>query len=240
MFGALPLLFAGVLAPQAIAASHAVPLDTLQLNGTAVLASSGHITLTTDLNQAGSAFIPTPYAFGPTGAFGVFFAYRARPSTTSPADGLAFVVQNTESGPAFLGFSGSGLGFFTETTVPAIGVTVDYFANAITGSAPGTLAIAAPAGIELAQTVPTPPVFGGQGVGGIRYVWVDYGNAANLMRVYYSSTPARPTTPTLQMTLPQDLSSLCGGQIYLGFSGGTGELDSIQSLERLAVDVVNH
>jgi hypothetical protein len=234
-------LFAGVLSLQAAPPPSTVPLTTLQLNGTAVLDSHGHINFTTTLNQAGSAFIPTPYTFGPTDEFGVFFVYQANLSTTSPpADGLAFIVQNTSSGPAYLGELGSGMGFFTGTTVPSIGVTFDYYGNAITGTPPGTLAIAQPQGVELVQTIPTLPVFGGGGTAGLRYAWIAYSNAANLMEVYYSNTSTRPATPTLQLTLPQDISSLCGGQIYIGFSAGTGSLDSIQSIGVVAVDVVNN
>jgi hypothetical protein len=91
----------------------------------------------------------------------------------------------------------------------------------------------------LAQTVPALSVFGGAGSAGIRYVWVVYSNAANVMSVYYSNTTTRPATPILEMTLPQDLSSLCGGQIYMGFSAGTGEFVSVQSIDYLAVDVVS-
>jgi hypothetical protein len=205
-----------------------------------VLNGEGHVSLTTNVgNQAGSAFVPTPYVFGPADSFVVFFAYHALTNTEPPADGLAFVVQNTTSGPSFLGLAGSGLGFFTESELPAIGVTFDYYANGYTGSPAGTLAIAATAGADLAQTVPSLSVFGGTGAAGIRYVWVVYSNATNLMKVYYSNTTTRPAAPTLEMTLPQDLSSLCGGQIYLGFSAGTGEFVSVQSIDYLAVDVVS-
>jgi hypothetical protein len=170
----------------------------------------------------------------------VFFVYQASPGTTSPpADGLSFIVQNLSS-PAYLGLTGSGLGFFTQSAIPAIGVTFDYFQNAITGTQPGTLAVAQPAGVELAQTIPALPVFGGGGTAGLRYVWVAYSNATNVMQVFYSNTSTRPAAPTLELTLPQDISSLCGGQIYLGFGAGTGSLDSIQSIGFLAVVVVNH
>jgi hypothetical protein len=127
-----------------MASAHTIPLDTLQLNGTAAVNTAGHITLTTHLYSAGSAFVPAPYTFGPS-------------TTSQPADGLAFIVQNTGAGPAYLGFNGSGLGFF---------------GNGITGSSPGTLAIAAPVGLELAQTIPSLAVFGGSGPAGPRYVWV--------------------------------------------------------------------
>jgi hypothetical protein len=233
-------LFAGAFFLQAAPPSPTIPLNTLQLNGAAALTSLGHITLTANLNEAGSAFIPTPYTFGPTDEFGVFFVYQASASPASPpADGMAFIVENLSS-PAYVGQSGSGLGFFTQTAIPAIGVTFDYYQNAITGTPPGTLSIAQPTGVELAQTVPSLPVFGGGGTAGLRYVWVAYSNATNLMQVFYSNTSTRPATPTLEAILPQDISSLCGGQIYLGLSAGTGSLDSTQSIGFFAVNVVNN
>ncbi|MGC9946547.1 MAG: hypothetical protein ABSF64_09290 [Bryobacteraceae bacterium] len=240
IFVTLPLLLAGVLSLPAVAPADEFPLNKLQRNGSAILNNFGHITLTTNLNEAGSAFIFKPYQFGPTGKFFVSFVYHAQPySTSPPADGLALIVENTGSGPAYIGLAGSGLGFFTQTAIPAIAVTLDYYSNEITGSPAGTLAIASPAGVDLAQIIPAIPVFGGSGNAGMRYVWVAYSNATNVMAIYYSDTSTRPATPTLEMTLPQDISSLCDGQIYLGFSGGTGALDSIQSLDFLGVDVSN-
>jgi hypothetical protein len=220
-------------------ATHLVPLNSLQLNGSATL-TNGVVVLTTNLDQAGSAFIPTPYTFGPNYSFVVSFAYQAAPSTTTPpADGLALVIQNTTSGPSYLGEAGSGMGFFTGNADPSVGVTFDYFQNGITGSQPGTAAIATPSGVEVVQTIPSLAVFGGGGTAGIRYVWVAYSNARNKMAVFYSNTSTLPATPILEATLPQDISSLCSGQIYIGLSGGTGSLDSIQSIGYLAVDVVN-
>jgi len=237
MFVTLQLGLAAFLPLQA-GTPQKVPLNTLQLNGTAILESSGHLRLTTNLDAAGSAFIPAPYAFGPSGNFIAYFVYQAEPSSTpTPADGLAFIIQNTGAAGAYLGLQGSGLGFFTQTIAPAIGVTFDYYGNAITGSPAGTLAIASPVGTDLAQTIPSLPVFGGSGSAGTRYVWIVYSNATNLMKVYYSNIGTIPATPTLEMTLPQDLSSLCGGQIYLGLSGGTGAFDSTQIIDHLAVSV---
>ena len=219
-----------------LAQSNRIPLDTLVLNGSATLIRN-RIQLTHTYAEAGSAFVATPYTLSPTDSFEVVFLYNALTTfeQTKPADGLAFIAQNTTMGAYYLGLNGSGLGFFTLTSVPAIAATFDYYPNSITGSPALTAAIAVPIGEDLAQVVPEPPVFQQGHDGGVRAVWVDYDNTTKVFSVYYAASKEKPATPILSTTLAQDLSSQFGGLVYFGFSGGTGDFDSIQSIDRKSV-----
>jgi hypothetical protein len=231
----LPLLFASLCAA---ASPGVVPLNSLKLNGWAQLLSDGYVRFTRNSNQAASVFVPTPFPLGPNDSFTAFFAYESHQELEQcVADGLAFVAQNTAAGPDYLGMNGSGLGFFTGTAAPAIGVTFDYYANAITGTPPNAVAIAEPVGVDLVWKSPTPPTL--SGAGSYRYIWVTYENPSKTMRVYYSATQNRRTEPLLEAVLPQDLSSLLGGQVYFGVTAGTGSCYSGQYLLYLALDVVN-
>jgi hypothetical protein len=231
-----PLLLAALCAA---ADPGPVPLNSLQLNGRAYLLNDGYIRLTRNSSEASSAFVPAPFTLGPNDSFGAFFVYRSQQELGQcVADGLAFVAQNTSAGPAYLGSDGSGLGFFTGTASPAIGVTFDYYPNQITGTPANAAAIATPAGVDLLWTPPVPPALSGPDEA--RYVWVSYHNPTKVIKVFYSATPAAPSLPLLEMTLPVDLSTLFGGQAYFGVTAGTGSCYSQQFLLYLALDVVNN
>jgi hypothetical protein len=213
-----------------------VPLSSMQLNGDATLLTDGYIRLTRNFDMASSAFVPTPFALGPNDGFVVAFVYTSQQELDQCiADGLAFVAQNTTAGPGYLGTDGSGLGFFTETDVPAIGVTFDYYANAITGTPANAVAIATPNGHDLKWTTPDPPALSGPDAA--RYVWVAYQNPTQVMRVYYSSSPTPPSSPLLEMVLPQDLSTVFGGQVYFGITAGTGSCYTQQFLRFMEINV---
>jgi hypothetical protein len=229
-----PTLFASLCAA---ANPGTVPLNSLQINGWAVL-NEGYVRLTHNSSQASSAFVPTPFSLGPKDSFAAFFVYRSQQELGQcVADGIAFVAQNTPAGPGYLGSDGSGLGFFTGTASRAIGVTFDYYQNQITGTPANAAAIATPDGVDLLWTTPTPPALAGSGA--FRYVWVTYENTSRTMKVFYSATSMPPATPLLQTILPTDLSSLFGGQAYFGFTAGTGSCYSLQYLVYLSLDVTN-
>ncbi len=220
--------------------SSEVPLATLQLNGSAQLTSPGSITLTNEYYQAGSAFVRTPYSFPAGASFSACFFYQAQaPEPDVPADGLAFVIQNLgPNSPAYLGLSGSGMGFFTLSYYPAIAVTFNYYPNAITGSPAGTIAVATTIGANLIQNVPVLPVLPGPGL--FRGVWIQYNNTSRKLNVYYGNTTVQPTMPTLSTVLPTDLSTMLGGQVYFGITAGTGADYAVQQLKYFAVQVTTN
>ena len=215
-----------------------VPLSAMKLNGHARLLSDGYIRFTHNISQASSAFVPTPFALGPNDSFRAYFAYESHQEFGQCiADGLAFVAQNTPAGASYLGEDGSGLGFFTGTVSPAIGVTFDYYANEITGTPANAAAIATPDGVDLLWTTPHPEALSGPDAQ--RYVWVAYDNPTRIMQVFYSDTQTRPATPLLETILPFDLSTVFGGQAYFGVTAGTGSCYSEQYLLNFALNVVN-
>jgi hypothetical protein len=236
-FRNLALLLAVLASLCAAATPGSVPLSSLQLNGWAQLMSYGSINLTNDNGQASSAFIPTPFTLGTNDSFSAFFVYQSQQEFGQcVADGLAFVVQSTAQGPGYLGEDGSGLGFFTGTASPALGVTFDYYANQITGTPPNAAAIATANGADLVWITPNPPALAGAGE--YRYVWVTYQRLNRIMRVYYSATPTHPVTPLLQTAFQVD-TSIFERPVYFGITAGTGSCYSHQDLISLWLDVQN-
>ncbi len=235
----LSLILSSTTALYGASVATQIPLNSFQLNGSAHLTGANSITLTNEYYQAASAFVPTPFPFPAGASFLACFYYEAQtPEPDIPADGLAFVVENLgPDSPAYLGLSGSGMGFFTLSYYPAIAVTLDYFPNAITGSPAGTIAVATTEGVDLVQTVPNLPVLPGAGL--LRGVWIEYNDTTQRLNVYYGSTTFQPGMPTLSTVLPTGLSTMLGGQVYFGITAGTGANYSIQQLKYFSVAVSN-
>ena len=228
--------------PACYAAEHmagGVPLNTLQLNGSArYVSNTGFINLTRNSSQAASAFVPTPYTFGPMDEFEATFVFDAAMELgTPPADGLTFVAQNTTSGASFVGEDGSGLGYFSSSELPAVAATFDYISNQITGTPANTVGIAYTQGYDLAQAVTTFDLAGSRT--SLRYVWVAYDNATRNMNVYVSETSTKPATPTVSTVLNKDLSKFLGGSAYFGFTAGTGSDYCYQTLQYFNLRVIN-
>jgi len=68
-----------------------------------------------------------------------------------------------------------------------------------------------------------------------RYVWVAYQNPTQVMKVYYSASPTPSGSPLLEMILPQDLSTVFGGQVYFGITAGTGSCYTQQFLRAMEI-----
>jgi hypothetical protein len=234
MFILAGFLFAASVRP-AFGQLTPIPLSSLVLNGSAHMNNPGYIKLTEQMQQAGSAFVATPYKLNATSKFTFLFVYGSQKATSSvSADGLAMVVQNAAWGASYLGWTGSGLGYMIGSPVPALAVVFDHYQNVITGTPAGTVAVVDPSGVVLAQTIPTPAVFP---AGTMRYVWVTYDNSTRVLSVSYSDKNTMPSTPIIKLTLQQDLATMLGGQAYLGFTASTGALDAIQTLGYVAVSV---
>lgn len=217
-----------------------IALDTLTLNGSAIISAS-ILQLTNTTSQTGSAFTPAPYTLGPADRFEVFFAYQMTHTERSPiGDGFVFIAQNTPMGPNYLAEAGPGLGFFTQTKTPALGVAFYSTRDPLSLGEPGEVDIVHPNFKTLAGDTPTPSIITSRvGAAALRYVWVDYDNSTKLIAVYYSATSEKPANP-IEYSTGVDLSTAFGGQVYFGFSAGTDATNSsLQSIDYLKISVVN-
>lgn len=216
-----------------------IPLSSLQLNGRAhYISNTQQILLTYDISEASSAFVPTAFTLGPNDSFSAEFVFDAAIEfTPPPADGLAFVAENTGAGPSYLGENGSGLGFFLGAPAPAIAATFDYYQNTITGTPPNVVAIALPQGIDLATAMPAFQLAGTKS--DYRYAWVKYDNRSKVFAIFVSDTSAIPATPLVSTRLQTDLSTLFGGTVYFGITAGSGLDYAYQTLEYFNVEVTN-
>lgn len=76
-------------------------------------------------SQAGAAWFTTPQDF--LGGFDTTFSFNISGASSPPADGLAFVIQNSHAGISALGINGGGIGFSGISN--SLAVEFDTFFN---------------------------------------------------------------------------------------------------------------
>ncbi|HEX3999112.1 MAG TPA: autotransporter-associated beta strand repeat-containing protein [Pirellulales bacterium] len=174
-------------------------------------------------NEARSAFYAAPVSVASGGAgFTASFTYQVSGNTTTnPGDGIAFVLQNA-SGLGALGYNGGNAGY---TGIPgrsvAIGVNVDNGGNNILG---GTNYVTNGGG-GLAN-INTSPV--NIGSGDPINVVISYDGSSTLTETLTDTV----TSQTFSQTYTgQNLQSILGSSTaYLGFTGGTGGNNALQTV----------
>ena len=192
----------------------------LTLNGNA--AQVGNVLRVTPANfgQAGSAFSTNPISLASDASFSTAFQFRF----TNPggfgdgqgigADGLVFVVQTNANN---VGGAGGGIGYDGITN--SLGIEFDTWNNGfIDGGSSNHV------GIDVGGSVNSlvrAEVVNDMNNGAIRYVWIDYNGATDLLEVFLAEANIRPGSAILSLTrdLVADLGTT---NAFVGFTSGTG------------------
>ncbi|MEE4118154.1 MAG: L-type lectin-domain containing protein [Paracoccaceae bacterium] len=216
------------------ALASAVDLDTLALNGSAQV-SGGELVLTPDAtSQAGSAFIPTPFALTPQTRFSASFAFRIGPAG---ADGLVFMVQNDLAGASARGGAGGNMGYgnFPGAGIgPSIAVEFDTFDNGASLGDPNGNHMGIDTNGNVVSVATAIPSFSLE-AGVTRYAFVDYDGAT--LTAIVNDTNATTGPNATAISAPFDLDGELGSQGFFGFSAATGALTSRHTVESLHLTV---
>ena len=192
----------------------------LTLNGNA--AQVGNVLRVTPANfgQAGSAFSTNPISLASDASFSTAFQFRftnpggAHDGQGLGADGLVFVVQTNANN---VGGAGGGIGYDGITN--SLGIEFDTWNNgSIDGSSSNHV------GIDVGGSVNSlvrAEVVNDMNNGAIRYVWIDYNGATDLLEVFLAEANIRPGSAILSLTrdLVADLGTT---NAFVGFTSGTG------------------
>jgi len=182
------------------------------------------LTLTDGVNnETRSFFFDTPMYIG---AFRASFTYQANSnatSTTTLADGVTFCLQNSADGPAALGAGGGSLAYAGITNSAAIAIDLynaagyEYVTDGNNPSTLGQYVVTAPT----VDTRSTHPI-------DVSLVYNGSSIAISLVDTITSGTFASNITVGA-------LSSVVGGDTaYIGFTGATGGLNSIQTISNFS------
>lgn len=168
----------------------------------------------------GSAFFKTPVSFdSSTSVFAHFGIRIGQGEGLVGGDGLAFVLQSNDRGPNAIGSAGAGLGY--NGIKPSICIEFDTLANAENNDPDGNHVALMAEGSNanhLAFASPAAPL----NDGALRQVWIDYDGTLDLLEVYLSDTPLRPSLPFLSYP-GFDFSSELGSAVYVGLTAAVGE-----------------
>ncbi len=169
--------------------------------------------VTTQTGQATSGFFNIPlYVRG----FDVSYIYQDIDGLLSPqADGMAFVLQNADAGPAALGGGGGALGY--NGIQPSVGVLFNIYTNS---SDPG-IAFTTNGVTGGYQATPPVPINSGDPI----YVNIHYVGSTLTVTLSNTLTAATFSTNMLvgDLTVP-----LGGSTAYVGITGATGGTGSNQ------------
>jgi glucose/arabinose dehydrogenase len=197
----------------------------LQLNGNAAQSGNALRITPAQAGQVGSAYSTTVIPINGSTSFQTNFRFQLSGGQGSGgADGFAFVLQNSGAGVNALGAGGGGLGY--SDVDQSIAIEFDTFRN---GSDTGDnqVSLLSNGNAVNALTAANAPVDlnGGTPIN----AWIDYDGSSDRLDVFLSTSSTKPTTALLTATV--DLATLSGGQVYAGFSGGTGGLWNNQDIQ---------
>lgn len=153
------------------------------------------------------------------------------------ADGMAFIMHNNGAGATALGTAGQGMGY--QGISPSIVVEFDTFENLYSAGDTNDnhVAITKNGDPNHASTTNAElPVNDDPGVdlksGSNVYVWIDYIASSTTLDVYLAVSDNKPTTTTLT-TASLDVVDVLGEQMYIGFTGSTGDVFSQHEIVEL-------
>ncbi len=163
----------------------------------------------------------------PTGAFNASFVYQENAAAGNPADGVAFVLQNSSSGAGALGGLGVGLGYSGIT--PSAAVEINIYAPNTIGTAYATNGAAGP----YTSTTATVNPASGDPIA----VTLSYNGASSLTETMSDTVTGQTYSHTYATA--NIASAVGGGLAYIGFTGGDGGATSNQFISNFSYQPVN-
>ena len=191
----------------------------LQTAGTATT-SGGALRLTSDsYSQAGTAVRRNQIQL--TDGFSTYFQFKIT-STTTPADGIAFIVYKSDS--VQIGDYGAGIGYSGISN--SIIVEFDTYCNSDLGD-PSSPHVAIMTNGNNSHSSQTAYTYSTLTSGSAINVWVDYNGSTGLVTVTYGTSTTRSSGTTITRNVG---TALVGQNVYMGFSSSTGGCKSLHEI----------
>lgn len=157
------------------------------------------------------------------------FTYTPSAGTATRADGIAFVLQRSPSGPTVIGTGGGGFGYFGVT--PSVAFQMNIFSGASGGVGICWATNGAIGGTGAPANGPT----GSVNINSLDpiNVQITYSAASNNVQVVLKDNTTLATFTTNYPT--GNLATMLGSILaYVGFTGGTGSDDAVQQISNFS------
>lgn len=207
-------LFANAQTPLPIYSPNFSNAAGWQINGNATIISSSYLRLTPNAgNQAGSAFWKQKISLPDDMSFSTYFTSKMTPG--SRADGMTFCIQQASNNA---GSSGGGLGY---QGMPGKSIAIEYdtYDNGEVGTN-NHIALDINGALHGSTNVVSSPV--NLADGAMKYNWIEYNGATNVLQVRISNTNVRPTAATLSVTINLATNFVGISDFYFGYTAATG------------------
>ena len=207
-------LFANAQTPLPIYSPNFSSAAGWQINGNATIISSSYLRLTPNAgNQAGSAFWKQKISLPDDMSFSTYFTSKMTPG--SRADGMTFCIQQASNNA---GSSGGGLGY---QGMPGKSIAIEYdtYDNGEIGGN-NHIALDINGALHGTTNVVSSPV--NLADGALKYNWIEYNGATNVLQVRISNTNVRPTAATLSVTINLATNFAGISDFYFGYTAATG------------------
>ncbi|MBD3881237.1 hypothetical protein IFO70_05675 [Phormidium tenue FACHB-886] len=217
--------------------------SNLTLNGNAVKTASPVLRLTPDLsNQAGSAFVNTPFSFDANTSFSTRFQFRlSGKDGTNGGSGMVFMLQNDDRLNPLnaLGGSGGQQGYGSgQTQSPyttfairrSLALEFDTYNSGSWDGSNNHISLLRDGNVDKALATTNLPASLDLNSGSPLNAWIDYDGITNQLSVFLSTTAVKPTAAP-SLTANVDLTGIVGSRAFVGFSAGTGGTINQQDIE---------
>ncbi|MDQ2676275.1 MAG: L-type lectin-domain containing protein [Actinomycetota bacterium] len=197
-------------------------VSKLKLNGDAEQSGDLLRLTSADSDETGTAFTKKA-VLNKKKSFKTEFNFSMHDSSTSPGDGMAFVIHS--SGKSVVGDGGGGLGF--GSIGDSVAVEFDTFDNGGGDEQANEVAIIqnGKAGKTKDASVPSFSLYGGP-----RWAWITYKAKSQRLKVYVSDTSTKPGSPEVQANVKLDKVLNHGRDKRAGFTAATGGSNEVHDV----------
>jgi len=189
-------------------------VSKLKLNGDATQAGSV-LQLTSNGSGENSTAFTRKAVLNKKKSFKTQFNFSMHDSTSSPGDGMAFLIHS--SGKGVIGDGGGGLGY--GSIGDSVAVEFDTFDNGGPDEDANEVAIIAngKAGKSKDAAIPSFNLYGAP-----RWAWITYKAKSQQMKAYVSETSTKPNSPLVQAKVNLKKVLNHGSMKRAGFTAATG------------------
>ncbi|MBE9028586.1 DUF4347 domain-containing protein [filamentous cyanobacterium LEGE 11480] len=199
--------------------------DLLYRNGDAAVTGDALKLTSNQTFQRASSYLVTPVEIDARVSFSTSFEFQLGGTAgTNGSDGFTFVLQNSDAGVQALGLAGGNVGY-GGLGGKSLAIKFDTYENQGIDLGNNSVSIVRDGSVLSYVAAAVAPVDLNDGQ--VHTAWIDYNGLTDQLDVYVGNG-AKPGQALLSADI--DLLDVVGNQAYIGFTGGSGSIESEQEI----------